>query len=152
MRPGNKPAHKACANVCLLGGVPPVFITTTPLLGTRYLLMGDAEGHALPDAFRDSVAVTRRMDGTLERIGDALVSAGRCHAGRRAMIWRSTAQILVSFLLAGLAVVFGPVPLDGLGLGEFTFVGQVCAAILVLSVLEAVFRRIPDNHATEPTA
>jgi hypothetical protein len=73
MRPGNKPAHKACANVCLLGGVPPVFITTTPVLGTRYLLMGDPENHALPDTLRDYVAITSRMDGTLERIGDALV-------------------------------------------------------------------------------
>jgi hypothetical protein len=73
MRPGNKPAHKACANVCLLGGVPPVFITTTQVLGTRYVLMGDPENHALPDAFRDYVAITSRMDGTLERIGDALV-------------------------------------------------------------------------------
>lgn len=73
MHPGNKPAHKACANVCLIGGVPPVFITTTPVLGTRYLLMGDPENHALPDALRDYVAITSRMDGTLERIGDALV-------------------------------------------------------------------------------
>jgi len=73
MRQGNKPAHKACANVCLLGGVPPVFVTTAPILGTRYVLMGDAGNHALPDAFRDHVAVTRRMDGALERIGDALV-------------------------------------------------------------------------------
>ena len=73
MRPGTKPAHKACANVCLIGGVPPVFITTTPLLGTRYLMMGDPRNQALPDAVRDIVAVTRRMDGTLERIGDALM-------------------------------------------------------------------------------
>jgi hypothetical protein len=73
MRPGDKPVHKACANVCLLGGVPPVFIATTPVLGTRYLLMGDPDNHALPDAFRDHVAVTRQMDGTLERIGDGLV-------------------------------------------------------------------------------
>ena len=73
MRPGNKQAHKACANVCLLGGVPPVFITTTPVLGTRYLLMGDVQNHALPDALRDYVAITSRMDGTLERIGDALI-------------------------------------------------------------------------------
>jgi hypothetical protein len=73
MRQGNKPAHKACANVCLLGGVPPVFITTAPLFGTRYLLMGDPGGHGLPDAFRDHVAVTSRMDGTVERVGDALV-------------------------------------------------------------------------------
>jgi hypothetical protein len=73
MRPGNKPAHKACANVCLLGGVPPVFITTTPVMETRYLLMGDPANQALTDAFRDAVAVTRRMDGMLERVGDALV-------------------------------------------------------------------------------
>jgi hypothetical protein len=73
MHPGNKVAHKACANVCLLGGVPPVFITTTPVLGTQYVLMGDPRNQALPDAFRDYVAVTTRMDGTLERIGDALV-------------------------------------------------------------------------------
>ncbi|HEX3991664.1 MAG TPA: hypothetical protein VHX39_10890 [Acetobacteraceae bacterium] len=73
MRPGNKAAHKACANVCLIGGVPPVFITTTPVLGTQYLLMGDPQDHTLPDALRDFVAITTRMDGTLERIGDALV-------------------------------------------------------------------------------
>jgi hypothetical protein len=73
MRPGNKPAHKACANVCLLGGVPPVFIATTPVLGTRYLLLGDPENHALPDELRDYAAITSRMDGTLERIGDALI-------------------------------------------------------------------------------
>jgi hypothetical protein len=73
MRQGNKPAHKACANVCLLGGVPPVFITTMPLFGTRYLLMGDPDNRALPDAFRDHVAVPGRMDGVVERVGDALV-------------------------------------------------------------------------------
>ena len=73
MRPGNKPAHKACANVCLIGGVPPVFVTTTPVLGTRYVLMGSPDNRALPDAFRDHVAVTRRMDGMLERIGDAQI-------------------------------------------------------------------------------
>ncbi len=73
MRPGNKLAHKACANVCLLGGVPPVFITTTPVYGTQFLLMGDPDNHALPDKMRDYVAITSRMDGTLERIGDALV-------------------------------------------------------------------------------
>ena len=73
MRPGNTPPHKACANVCLIGGVPPVFIATTPVLGSRYLLMGDSANHALPDAIRDYVAITTRMDGTLERVGDALI-------------------------------------------------------------------------------
>lgn len=73
MRPGDTVVHKACGSVCLLGGVPPVFITTSPLLGTRYVLLGDPAGHALPDAVRDYVGVTTRLDGELERIGDALV-------------------------------------------------------------------------------
>jgi hypothetical protein len=50
-----------------------VFITTTPVFGTRYLLIGDPANHVLADALRDYVAITGRMDGTLERIGDALV-------------------------------------------------------------------------------
>ncbi len=58
------------------------------------------------------------------------------------MIWRSTALILVSFVAAGLAVWFTPLLLDPPGLGEFVFVVQVSFAILALSALEAVFRRL----------
>jgi hypothetical protein len=35
--------------------------------------MGAPDKHELPDALRDYVAITARMDGTLERIGDALM-------------------------------------------------------------------------------
>ncbi len=73
MRPGNGLAHKACANVCIMGGVPPVLVTTSPVAGTTFLLMGDPHGKALPDAFRDHVGLPRRMDGTVERIADLLV-------------------------------------------------------------------------------
>jgi len=73
MHPGRSLAHKACANVCLIGGVPPVLATTSPVLGTSYLLIGGADDRALPDALRDHVAILSRMDGTLERIGDALL-------------------------------------------------------------------------------
>ena len=59
------------------------------------------------------------------------------------MIWRSTAQILASFLAAGLAIWFSPLLFEPLGLSEFTFLGQLGAAILVLTLLEAAFRRLP---------
>ena len=59
------------------------------------------------------------------------------------MIWRSTAQIVAAFLAAGLAVWFGPTLLNSLGLSEFAFVGQLGLAILMLSVLDLVFRRLP---------
>jgi hypothetical protein len=73
MRPGTGLAHKACANICVGGGVPPVLVTTAPVAGERFLLIGDAGGHALPDAFRDHTAIPQRMDGTVERLGDLLV-------------------------------------------------------------------------------
>ena len=55
--------------------------------------------------------------------------------------WGSSAAILLAFLAAGLAVWYGPALLEPLGLDAFAFVGQVCAAILALSVLEVVFAR-----------
>ena len=73
MRPGTGLAHKACANVCVAGGVPPVLVTTAPVAGTQFLLIGDPAGHALPDTLRDHMAIPQRMDGVLEREADLLV-------------------------------------------------------------------------------
>lgn len=73
MHPGNGPAHKACANICVTGGVPPVLVTTAPVAGTRFLLMGDPAGQALPEAVRDRTAIPIRMDGSIERMADLLV-------------------------------------------------------------------------------
>jgi len=58
------------------------------------------------------------------------------------MIWRSTAMIVVAFVAAWNTVEYSPVLLDWLGLGEFVFLGQLGLPILVLSVLEMLFRRI----------
>lgn len=73
MRPGSGLAHKACANVCLINGVPPVLVTTAPVEGKQFLLLAGPDGHAVPDALRDHVAILQRMDGTVERIADLLI-------------------------------------------------------------------------------
>jgi len=73
MRPGAGLAHKACANICIAGGLPPVLVTTAPVAGSSVLLMGSPDSRALPDAFRDHVGVPRRMEGTVVRVGDLLV-------------------------------------------------------------------------------
>jgi hypothetical protein len=59
------------------------------------------------------------------------------------MIWRSTAMILASFLAAALAVWFAPNVFDQPGLSEFVWIGELCLVILVLSVLETLFARLP---------
>jgi hypothetical protein len=58
------------------------------------------------------------------------------------MIWRSTAMLVVAFVAAGMAVWYSPVLMDRIGLGEFVFFGQLGLPILVLSLLEMLFRRI----------
>jgi hypothetical protein len=73
MRPGNGLAHKACANFCILGGVPPVFVSTAPVEGASFMLLADAAGGPLPDRLYDLVALRLQLEGELERRGDLLV-------------------------------------------------------------------------------
>jgi hypothetical protein len=73
MRPGNGLAHKACANFCILGGVPPVFVSTAPVEGTSFMLLADAAGGPLPDRLYDLVALRVQLEGELERRGDLIV-------------------------------------------------------------------------------
>lgn len=73
MRPGGGLAHRACASLCLFGGVPPILVSTGPLEGSDFLLLAGADGKALPDSFRDDVAVRLELEGEVERRGDLLV-------------------------------------------------------------------------------
>jgi hypothetical protein len=68
--------------VCLLGGVPPVLVTTAPVVGSQFLLLADTEGKALPDALRDHVGILQRMDGTVQRLADLLVFRTEITAAR----------------------------------------------------------------------
>lgn len=73
MRPGRGLAHKACANLCLIGGAPPVFVLAAPVEGSEYLLLGDPEGAPLGEALYDLVARLVTLEGELVRRGDLLI-------------------------------------------------------------------------------
>lgn len=73
MRPGQGLAHKACANLCLIGGVPPLFVATDEIEGTPFFLMADADGGPLPDSVLDHTAELVEIEGDVERRGDMLV-------------------------------------------------------------------------------
>lgn len=73
MRPGNGLAHKACANLCLTGGIPPVFVSTSPVEGSEFLLLAGPDGEPLGDAVNSWVAVRVQLEGQIERRGDLLV-------------------------------------------------------------------------------
>lgn len=75
MRPGRGLAHKACANLCVAGGVPPVFVSTQPVEGSEFLMLSGPDREAIPDALYDFMAQYISVEGRVSRHGDLLVFA-----------------------------------------------------------------------------
>lgn len=73
MRPGTGIAHKACANLCLNGGVPAVFVSTAPVEGGEFFLLSDRDGNPIGDELQKYVAARVQVDGQIERRGDLMV-------------------------------------------------------------------------------
>ena len=73
MRPGRGLSHRACANLCLIGGAPPVFVTLDAVDGQNFFLLGDAAGKPLPASFLAHVAKLVSLEGAIERRGKILV-------------------------------------------------------------------------------
>ena len=73
MRPGTGIAHKACANLCLLGDIPPVFAATGPIEGQTFFLMAGPDGGPMPAEMFDLTAVLIEAEGDVLRRGDLLI-------------------------------------------------------------------------------
>jgi hypothetical protein len=83
MRPGAGISHRACANLCLIGGIPPLFVTTRPVEGSDVLLLGGADGGPMPQAMLDWVGLRVVLEGELERRGGLLVFRADPGSARR---------------------------------------------------------------------
>lgn len=83
MRPGRGLAHKACANLCLIGGTPPVFVSAGAVEGETFFLMADASGGPLADGVHDLVALTIEIEGEVERRGSVMVFKADLSRARR---------------------------------------------------------------------
>lgn len=73
MRPGSGLSHRACASLCIIGGIPPVFVATGPVADNSFLLLAGADGGRIPDALRRLIGLRVRLDGEVERRGDLLI-------------------------------------------------------------------------------
>ncbi len=69
MRPGTGLAHRACANLCLIGGAPPVLVATDRIEGHQFFLLGDADGGPVTDAILNHVGMMIQVDGVLDLVG-----------------------------------------------------------------------------------
>ena len=75
MRPGRGLAHKACANLCLIGGIPPVFVSSQPVQGEEFLMVIGPDGTEMPQAAYDRVGQYISVEADIARYGDLLVMA-----------------------------------------------------------------------------
>lgn len=73
MRPGRGLAHKACANLCVTGGIPPVFVSSGALEGETFFLLAGPDGGPLTEAMLSAMAVFVTLEGEIERRGDLMV-------------------------------------------------------------------------------
>lgn len=75
MRPGRGLAHKACANLCVAGGIPPVFVSSQPVEGSEFLMISGPGGVELSEAVYKRMGQYISVEGRVSRHGDLLVFA-----------------------------------------------------------------------------
>lgn len=83
MRPGRGKTHKACASLCIRGGIPPSFWARSGDGREAVLLMTDAAGGPLGEDILPFVADPVEAEGDIVRVGDLLQFRADAAAFRR---------------------------------------------------------------------
>ena len=83
MKPGRGKPHRACAKLCIRGGIPPVLRVVTDSGEYRHLLLTDEAGGAVNDRVLDLVAEPVEITGRVLRTGDLLMLRADPRAIRR---------------------------------------------------------------------
>ena len=72
MRPSSGKVHKACASLCIRGGIPPAFFARGSA-GQGALMIMTSDGRAYGPGLLSLVADPVRLTGKIQRVGDLLV-------------------------------------------------------------------------------
>ncbi len=72
MKPGSGAVHKACAEVCLLGGIPAMLVVRGPEDKKYGYMLTQADGSSLSTTISHHAAETVVVSGTLQKKGDLL--------------------------------------------------------------------------------
>ena len=83
MRPGRGRTHKACASLCIRGGIPPSYWARTKDGRESVLLMTDARGGPIGKDVLPLVADPVEAEGDIVRVGDILQFRADVSAYRR---------------------------------------------------------------------
>src|SRR5262249_668401 len=70
MKPGSGKTHKACASLCIAGGIPPMLVTRGPDRRETFYLLTTSEGGPAGSMVLPFVGDPVEITGRLERQGD----------------------------------------------------------------------------------
>lgn len=73
MKPGEKTVHRACARLCIRGGIPPILVVRVPDGGTEKIFLTNDEGEAVNLDVLPFVATPVSVSGSLYNIDGLLV-------------------------------------------------------------------------------
>jgi hypothetical protein len=73
MKPGGGKTHKACAMLCISGGVPPMLVTRDAAQNETFYLLATEEGRVANERVLDFVGDPVEVSGRLERHADLLL-------------------------------------------------------------------------------
>jgi len=73
MRPGTSMPHRACAQLCVRGGIPPVLVARDAAGVEVAYVLATRDGHAINAAIVPYLVEPVEVRGRLERIGDLLL-------------------------------------------------------------------------------
>jgi hypothetical protein len=73
MKPGGGKTHKACAMLCISGGIPPMLVTRDAANNETFYLLATEDGRAANERVLDFVGDSVEVSGRLERHGDLLL-------------------------------------------------------------------------------
>lgn len=73
MRPGRGLAHKACADLCITGGIPPVFVSSGAVEGRNFFLLADKDGALPGDELKSLLALYIEVEGEVEKLDDLMI-------------------------------------------------------------------------------
>ncbi len=112
MRPGQGKTHKLCANLCVIGGIPPMFVVYREVGDPLVMLLADSSGGPVPEAMLNHTSHYVELSGRLERRADLLVfkvdpaSPRRLQERDMAHVIRLGVTVLLGFVLWQLWVGF----------------------------------------------
>jgi len=73
MNPGVLKPHRACAMLCIRGGIPPILLVRGKSGEANYFLLVDENGRAVNREILDWIALPVEIEGRVERAGELLV-------------------------------------------------------------------------------